>query len=303
MTPAENRSHIAVCVCTFKRPHLLSHLLRRLGRQNTESRFDYSIVVVDNDAAGSSKEAVVQFSKSSLLQVSYDIEPEQNIALARNKALKNSSGDFIAFIDDDESPDESWLLRLYRTCDNYKVDGVLGPVLPHFEGTPTPWVQKGGFCHRPVHATGFRIDWNEGRTGNLLIKRQILDGLEPVFRPEFGSGGEDRNLFKRMIKQGRSFVWCNEAVVFESVPPIRWKRSFMLRRALLRGKMSLNDSRGLSDIVKSCSAVIGYTLALPVLLVIGHHLFMKYLIKTCDHVGKLLALAGLEPIREKYVVD
>ena len=303
MCSYENRPHIAVCICTYKRPHLLRNLLNELECQNTESLFDYSIAVVDNDAQRSSQEVVLEFSKSSSLKTNYDVESEQNIALARNRAIANSTGDFVAFIDDDESPPKDWLLQLYRTCETYKVDGVLGPVLPHFERDPPAWVRKGGFCNRPVHETGFRIDWNEGRTGNLLIRRGILEGVRPVFLPEFGSGGEDRNFFKRIIKQGCSFVWCNEAPVYEWISPIRWKRSFMLRRALLRGKTSLNDSRALIDVAKSCSAVIGYTLALPVLLVIGHHLFMKYLIKTCDHAGKLLAFIGLDPIREKYVLD
>lgn len=293
---------ISVCICTFRRPHLLGRLLQEVERQETKSLFEYSVTLVDNDVSKSSEEIVTQFQKTSALRISYHVEPEQNIALARNKALANSAGDFLAFIDDDELPGNEWLLKLFQTCRAYDVDGVLGPVLPHFEGTPPSWVVKGGFCDRPVHATGFKISWNEGRTGNLLIKRQILDRMQTVFRPEFGSGGEDRDLFKRMIEQGRSFVWCNEAAVHERISPTRWKRSFMLRRALLRGKMSLNNGGKWKDVAKSCSAVIGYTLALPVLLLLGHHLFMKYLIKICDHGGKLLALAGFDPVRERYVV-
>jgi hypothetical protein len=30
---------------------------------------------------------------------------------------------------------------------------------------------------------------------------------------------------------------------------------------------------------------------------------MKYLIKTCDHFGKLLAFVGLDPVSERYVLD
>jgi hypothetical protein len=36
------------------------------------------------------------FQKTSSLQVGYQVESEQNIALARNKALANAEGDFIA---------------------------------------------------------------------------------------------------------------------------------------------------------------------------------------------------------------
>jgi succinoglycan biosynthesis protein ExoM len=298
-----NVPRIAICICTFKRPHLLKRLLEELIRQETESLFNYSITIVDNDVSGSSKEVVAQFQKIPSLNIIYSVEPEQNIALARNKALANAKGDFIAFIDDDELPGRDWLLKLFQTCEAHKVDGVLGPVLPRFERSPPVWVRKGGFCNRPVHTTGFKIDWTEGRTGNLLIKRGILDGIDPVFQPEFGGGGEDRNFFKRMIERGHVFIWCNEAVAYEWVPPIRWKRSFMLRRALLRGKMALNHHRGLEDLAKSFLAIVGYTLALPVLLVLGHHLFMKYLIKICDHSGKLLAFLGLDPVREKYILE
>lgn len=295
--------HISVCVCTFKRSELLRLLLHNLGSQQTGGLFTYSIVIADNDVSQASKKVVLEFRSVSPLDVAYCVEPKQNIALARNKALTKARGEFVAFIDDDELPASDWLLKLFQTCQTHKVDGVLGPVLPQFEIKPPAWVTKGRFYERPTHATGFTIDWTEGRTGNLLFRRAMLEGIEPVFRPEFGSGGEDRDFFRRVIGKGHTFVWCNEAVAYEWVPPIRWKRSFLIRRALLRGKMALNHRRGVGNIAKSLFAVIGYTLALPVFLVMGHHLFMKYLIKTCDHAGMLLAFAGLDPIREKYVTE
>ncbi len=296
-------SHISVCVCTYKRSELLRLLLHNLEHQQTGGLFTYSIVIADNDLSQSAEKVVLDFRNASPLEVGYVVEPEQNIALARNKALANSRGDFVAFIDDDELPVSDWLLKLFQTCQVHKVDGVLGPVLPQFETHPPAWVTRGRFYERPTHATGFTIDWQEGRTGNLLLRRAILDGIEPVFQPEFGGGGEDRNFFKRMIDAGRVFVWRNEAKAYERVPALRWKRSFMIRRALLRGKMALNHQRSLGDVSKSFLAMAGYSVALPILFLLGHHLFMKYLIKTCDHAGKLLAFAGLDPVREKYVTD
>jgi succinoglycan biosynthesis protein ExoM len=298
-----HRPHIAVCICTYRRPELLNRLLRELSFQETGDFFTYSIVVADNDASQSAKEVVSQFAMRFPMRIVYCVEPEQNIALARNMAVANAKGDFIAFIDDDEFPAQDWLLNLFRTCARQGVAGVLGPVEPYFEGCPPGWVKRGGFCDRRTHPTGFRINWTEGRTGNLLFRREILDRQEQVFLSEYGSGGEDRNFFKRLIGQGRVFIWCNEAVVHELVPPSRWKRSFMLRRAFLRGKMALNHSSGPGDLVKSFVAVVGYTLALPIFSLMGHHVLMKYLVKICDHAGKLLALVGLNPIREKYVLE
>jgi len=52
-------------------------------------------------------------------------------------------------------------------------------------------------------------------------------------------------------------------------------------------------------LAKSLVAVPFYILGLPFLHLGGRHLFMKYLVKLCDHAGGLLALAGLNPVRER----
>ena len=66
----------------------------------------------------------------------------------------------------------------------------------------------------------------------------MFAGDAQPFRPEFLTG-EDQDFFRRMIDRGHVFVWCDEAVAYEVVPPVRWRRTFMLRRALLRGRISL----------------------------------------------------------------
>ena len=107
-----------------------------------------------------------------------------------------------------------------------------------------------------------------------------------------------------MIEKGNIFVWCNEAVAYEVIPATRWKRTFMLRRALLRGKISLvhPTSRKVA-VAKSLVAVPAYTTALPFALLFGHDRFMTCLVSLFDHVGRLLALVGLNPIRGAYVTD
>ena len=303
---AANVPHIAICVCAFKRPHLLSRLLYDLGRQKTESLFEYSITIVDNDILQSSKEVVAEFRKTSSLSITYDVEPEQNIALARNRALANATGDFIAFIDDDELPEEDWLLALWKACKEYGADGVLGPVKPVFAVAPPGWALKAGIFDRPNsqdYQSGLVLHWSQTGTGNALIQRRVLEEVEGPFRREFASGGEDIDFFHRAMNLGKAFVWCAEAVTYETIPVERTRISFQLKRALLRGKGSLVSPSGRPlGILKSMIACSLYTMFLPVSWIIGRHVFVKYLIKNCDHLGKLLALIGINPIRQKYVL-
>jgi succinoglycan biosynthesis protein ExoM len=292
--------HISVCVCTFKRTRLLKRLLDKLECQRADGCFGYSIVVADNDFEQSARQLVANFGETSKVPSVYCVEPQKNIALARNKALESARGEFIAFIDDDEFPADDWLLNLLKACEEFRAAGVLGPVRPHFEQPPPRWIVKGAFCERPEYTTGRVMEWGESRTGNLLFRRNILAGTPRVFNPEFANGGEDKDFFLRMTGRGNVFVWCNEAVVYETVEPTRWRRGFMLKRALLRGKNILKHPTGrMRILIKSVFAVPIYSVVLPVMLLLGHHLFMRYAIKLCDHLGRVLAVLGVNPISER----
>jgi succinoglycan biosynthesis protein ExoM len=295
-------SHISVCICTCGRPEMLARLLREVARQETANAFTFSVVVTDNEPTQSGRKVVDGCANELGLAATYTVEPERNIAMARNTALSHATGDFIVFIDDDEFPVPGWLLSLFRTCDAYGVAGVLGPVKPHFDHQPPRWLVKGRFYERPTHCTGFSVSWQECRTGNVLFRRSILPVGEPPFRREFGTGGEDQDFFRRMIQNGHRFMWCDEAVAYEVVPSSRWGRRFLLSRALLRGRNTFRHPRHrIRNLLKSVVAVIVYALALPVLLLAGHHYFMRYLIKLADHAGRLLASVGLNPVRERQM--
>jgi glycosyltransferase involved in cell wall biosynthesis len=302
-TDKEVMSHISVCICTYKRQEFLKRLLAELACQETGGLFTYDIVVADNDRFESARPLVEEFARKSKTEVLYCVQPQQNIALTRNKALEHAKGNFIAFIDDDQFPNKDWLLTLYRTCKKYGVDGVLGPVKPHFDEQPPSWVIKGRFCERPTYKTGFIIDWRKGRTGNVLLKRQLFAGLNVAFRPEFLTG-EDQDFFRRMIEKDHVFIWCAEAVAYEITPPIRWNLAFMLRRAVFRGEVSIRHSGvKATAVAKSMIALPLYCISLPFLLVVGYHLFVKYLIKVFDHAGRILAFIGFHPIKDSYVTE
>lgn len=295
--------HISVCICTFKRPQFLQRLLRELVDQQTDGLFSYSIVVVDNDYLQSAKAAVEEFGRTSRIPIGYYVEPQQNIPLARNKAIENAQANYIAFIDDDELPIKRWLLTLLKACDEYDVDGVLGPVKRRFEEKPPDWVLMGQFYERRTFPTGTVLEWKHGRTGNVLLKGHLFATGELPFRPEFRAS-EDQDFFHRMIEKGYRFIWCDEAVAYEIVPPTRWKRTIMLKRALLRGAMArLQPSFGVRDTAKSGIAVVVYIMALPFAALMGQHKFMDLLIRLFDHLGKLLALVGIHPVKEPYVTE
>jgi hypothetical protein len=126
------------------------------------------------------------------------------------------------------------------------------------------------------------------------------------FREEFGSGGEDRDFFRRKIKQGFVFIWCNVAIVFESIPPERWSIIVQIKRAVIRGRVAYaaKTIRAKSLIV-SAFALVAYCTSLPLLLVsspiIGYEIFVKTIISLSDHLGKILTWLRIDLVKEKYI--
>ena len=292
--------HVCVCICTFNRPERVGTLLRTLGQQVTGGEFTLSAVVCDNDSARSAQAQVSKAAAALSFPVVYCVEPEQNIAMARNCAVRHSAGDFVAFIDDDEIPSPDWLWTALRACQLHSADGVLAPVRPRFEHAPPAWLLKGGFCERREHTTGHTLSWRETRTGNVLLRRALLEGGVEPFDVAYGNGGEDTAFFKRLMASGARFVWCNEAPVHELVPPDRCERRYLLKRAMLRGQNEKKFANSAS-VCKSMLAVVVYTVALPFAWLAGQHRLMQVAIRLCDHAGKLLGVAGLKPLGPKYL--
>jgi succinoglycan biosynthesis protein ExoM len=294
------RPHVTVCVCTYRRPQMLARLLRHLQGLATDDAFDWSVVVADNDPAGSARPVVDAAAASSVVPIVYTAEPVPNIARARNAALRCATGEFVAFIDDDEFPDPHWLATLVAACRHFDVAGVLGPVRPHFDEPPPRWVVDGGFCERPEHPTGHVLTWGECRTGNVLLRRAILPSDGVAFDEAFGIGGEDGDFFLRMIERGHGFRWCNEAVVYETVPPERWRRRYMLERALLRGSLTMDlPGSHLPYLLRAAVAVPTYLIAIPLASIVSRDAAMKVCIRLCDHAGVLLAACGFRPVRAR----
>jgi glycosyltransferase involved in cell wall biosynthesis len=272
-----------------------------MSGQETHGLFSLSAVVIDNDVDQSGRAAFTDQNKMTI-PVTYQVEPERNISLARNRSIENAGGNLIAFIDDDEFPEKDWLINHYRAIQVSRADGVLGPVKPHYDRQTPTWLVKSKLLERRSFHTGYVMkDYRDTRTGNALLLRSVFADRADWFDPRFGkSGGGDAVFFKRMIEKGKTFIWCEEAVVSEVVPPERQKKSYYLKRAMTRGVVEARQSRFLSsNTLRSFAAIPLYALILPFTLLRGQHVFMKYMVKECDHLSKVLSHFGIVLTKER----
>jgi succinoglycan biosynthesis protein ExoM len=299
--------HISVCICTFKRPDLLARLLDSLATQVRDESFTFDIVVVDNDKECSSQGVVRRvLAARTGLSLTYECEPDQNISLARNRAIRNATGNLVALIDDDEWPVPEWLSVLHRAWRQNTVHGILGPVLPVIPPDAPRWLKRGRFFQRDRHPTGTEISHKDARTGNLLVSRSVFvdDGF--WFDPAFGrTGGEDGDFFTRHFKAGGRYLWCDEAVAYEAVPPERWKSSYQVKRWLVSGTVAGERMRSGSlpakgMITRNLLILSLCSILAPPSVILPKHLRIRVLQKLAYCGGLVSAYYGLSLLRYRY---
>jgi succinoglycan biosynthesis protein ExoM len=285
---------------------MLQGLLRNLATQDTGGQFDFSVVIVDNNATGSARETVSDLASELQLDVTYVVGKVNTIPVARNHALGLARGNFIAIIDDDEFPSPQWLLTLYRAIQTFSVDGALGPVKPFFEDYPPSWLIKGRFCERPVDKTGTLLKWYQTRTGNVLLKREVFEKCGLLFDETFTTGGSDREFFKQAMGRGCRFVAVEEAPVYEIVPPRRQTKTYWVKRAIVNGfnahKNSKDQVEGVTRLtlpIKLIGGTLVWAVATPFCACFGSHALLRCLERVAHRVSNLCAMLGIELIKKR----
>lgn len=305
--PDDCTPRISICVCTFRRPGLLKQLLCDLGKLETVGiTREVEIIVADNDPANSAKPVLESWQATAPFSLTTLHVPVANISLARNATVAAATGQWIAFIDDDETPQSDWLLRLMSTQQQFQADAVFAPVLPRYApGTPK-WIIDGGYFERRRFKTGSPIDERDTRTGNVLISVKLLRSLPGPFDTGFGrTGGEDSLLFRDLLARGAKFIWCDEAPVEEDVPLDRATATWLLRRAYRIGqtwiRAELHRREGINRTLRasyllsraSIQLLISLLLA-AVTAIVSNTRSFEWLRKAASQAGKLTGMSKFQ---------
>jgi succinoglycan biosynthesis protein ExoM len=223
---------VSIIIPTFRRPERALEAARSAQAQTT--RVSFEIVMVDNDPAGSALEVLRVLPGAAHVTVIH--EPRAGVANARNAGLTAAKGEFIAFLDDDETAADTWLDELLRVREATDADAVFGPVHTKLSGPPRDHHDyfEAFFARDPQHSEGL-IGAFYG-CGNSLVRRAALPSAEPFSIERNEIGGEDDLLFQTMQASGATFAWAPGAIVFETPEPSRVTLAYTLKRAFAYGQ-------------------------------------------------------------------
>jgi GT2 family glycosyltransferase len=295
---------VVIAIPSFRRPQSLTRLLAAIERLDTTATV--IVVVADNDAQGHEGLDVCRAVRARGYRWPLDafVAPERGIAQVRNALVERTLGhpcDFVAMLDDDEWPEPAWLEAFLRVQRETGADALHGAILREFERRPGPWARN---CEgiAPMRGRTGPVPMIEG-SGNIIVRRACFEGLaKPCFDPAFAlSGGEDRDFFERLRRQGRRFAWCDEAIVHAWVPASRANLRWALSRAYRVGnsdmRVFLKHGSPLAARVREMAKIAGALLLFPLLFVILGFVSNR----AVDALRKLFRAAGkIAAIRGRY---
>ncbi|HEY2069874.1 MAG TPA: glycosyltransferase [Rhizomicrobium sp.] len=293
---------VAICVAAFRRPQGLERLLRAVEKLETDAKV--TVIVADNDAEGhEGYDLASRIAPFYRWPLDVFIAKDRGIAQARNalaeRMLAKTTAQFAAMLDDDEWPEPGWLDAFLATQRETGADAVHGAVIPIFETMPNIAIAQCDAMASQRGVTG--LCDSICSTANVFVSRACFEALpKPCFDPAFGlSGGEDHDFFTRLAAQGRSFAYCDEAVVSAYVPASRATFTWALKRAYRVGnsdmRVFLKHRPSAVAYARECMKIAGAFAAAPVIsvaLAAAPPRRMLGLWKGFRAAGKLAALFG-----------
>jgi glycosyltransferase involved in cell wall biosynthesis len=216
-TVGARRPTATIALCTRERPDDLARALRGVCAQ---THAGHDVLVVDNaPSTDRTIRMVEQFPG-----VRYVCEPTAGLNVARNRAIREATGEVVAFTDDDATPEPGWLDALLINFGDPRVQCVTGLTLPLeleteaqelFE-TISPFGR--GFRRRIFD--GQRDNPLEvgqvGAGANMAIRRTVLSQVGP-FDERLDAGtparsGGDHEMFVRILAAGHRICYDPAAV-------------------------------------------------------------------------------------------
>lgn len=207
----ENTPKISIVIACPNRSWMLDECLEAIAIQ-TWRNFE-TIILPDFDFT--LDENLKQKTNARIIPTG-KVRPAQK----RNMGIKDSSGDIVAFIDDDAYPDAHWLEYAVRFFSEPSIGAVGGPgVTPpgdrafqRLGGRVYDNILVSGNYRYRYKAGGIRRDVDDYPSCNLFVRKPLLDSIGG-YRADFWPG-EDTLLCKDIIDCGRRIVYDPWVVVY-----------------------------------------------------------------------------------------
>lgn len=172
------RLSIDVVICTYNNAAMLDQALTAMAQQQVASNVEWQVLVVDNNCTDETPAVVdrhLQTGEIPGLRVVQ--EPQQGLNYARLRGIRETIGDWVAFIDDDCLLASDWVEQVAKFALAYPACGAFGSrVILDWQVPPPAYVLKFGYAFaQQEHGTEPKPVSCLVGTGIVISRSALLD--------------------------------------------------------------------------------------------------------------------------------
>lgn len=231
---------LSLLIATYNRAARLIDTLESVVAQDAPAE-RWECVVVNNNSTDDTAERFASFAAA---HPQYNLrmveEHNQGLSYARNRGIRESVGEYIAIIDDDERIAPEFIsayIALFDTEPEAVAGG--GPIVAVYPAGRPAWMSC--FTERPIANTmylGGRVrEFPVGRIpggGNMAIRRSAVKryGVFDISLGRVGTsltGGEESDLFERLRLAEAKYFYTPKAVMYHIIPEEKLSREYFSR--------------------------------------------------------------------------
>jgi glycosyltransferase involved in cell wall biosynthesis len=237
---------ITIAICTYNGAQRLPQVLDCLRSQVQTESISWEVIVVDNNSTDNTAATVDRYRETYWQQnvpLKYVFESHQGLAFARQRAIQEASGTWVAFLDDDNLPANNWVAAAYAFGAAHPHAGAYsGQIRGKFDSAPpslSPLVasmlalQNDGERQRQFCPDRLNLPPGAG----LVVRRQAWQQSAPA-RPflvgrVFGAmlAGEDFEILLYMHRRGWEIWYEPEMQMEHHIPQTRLEPLYLRRLA------------------------------------------------------------------------
>lgn len=301
---------ISVVICTYNRSEILKGCLHSLIQQNLK-KSKFEIIVVDNNSSDNTRQVVEAFLERE--NIRYFVEIPLGLSHARNRGLKESKGQYVAYMDDDARAAIDWLQVAYGAINSIQpqVDCFSGPCHP-FYTTPKPKWFNDQYEIRGSWDAPKYLRKDEYISGSNMIWAK--DALNKIGGFDVNTGvagnhlrlGEETKAFEYLwsFPEQPRFYYLPNLIVYHWVPAFKMTVSYRLKRQFAAGQYQAHqlELEGGLNIFKIIGEQLFYLIKSIFRFLLRskfHSYWQNWVVedgaRIAYYLGKLLGLLGIKP--------
>jgi glycosyltransferase involved in cell wall biosynthesis len=242
-----------VALCTHNHEARLARTLTDL-RALHPPREAWELLFIDNGCTDGTAALLAGQQWPQGWRVRVVRELKLGLSNARNCAIREAAGEYLIFIDDDETPDPDWLCAYERLIDLHAPDAFGSRIEVLFEGERPGWLRDDllGFLGQLRRADEIVPLTERGTSfygGNFGFRHSVCTRVGD-FDADLGrkgsdnTGGEEVDFYRRLLDAGLRVWWTPHAVIHHRIEAEKLNRGYFLDLHYRQGRMEGTRRRG-----------------------------------------------------------